>query len=209
MKNLNIINHPVVSHKLNTMRKKQTSSEDFRRLAREVSQLLAFEVTKSIAVKEKMIETPVSPMKASFIEEDSLAIISILRAGNGILDGILDVIPMAGVGHIGLERDPKTLEAKEYYYKVPKNLSDRFVMLVDPMLATGNSAIAALEKLMKEKPKKICFVCLLAAPEGVKALHDKFPDIEIFTATLDEKLNEKSYIVPGLGDAGDRIYNTQ
>ena len=208
MKNLNIIDHPVMNHKLNTMRQKETTSEDFRRLAREVSRLLAFEVTKTISVEEKVIETPLSPMTAKFIVDNSLAIVSILRAGNGILDGFLDVVPMAGVGHIGLERDAETLEAKQYYYKVPNKMSQRFVILVDPMLATGNSAIAALDKIMQENPKRVCFVSLLAAPEGVKKIHDKYPEVEIYSASLDERLNEKSYIVPGLGDAGDRIYNT-
>ena len=208
MRKLNVITHPVVSHKLNTMRKVETSSDQFRRLAREVTHLLAFEVTKNIPLVEKLIETPVSKMKAGFVAENSLAVVSILRAGNGMLDGMLDVIPMACVGHIGLERDPQTLQAREYYYKVPTHMKEQHVILVDPMLATGNSAIAAIDRLMKDKPTKISFACLLAAPEGVKAIHDKYPEVDIFSATLDERLNEKSYIVPGLGDAGDRIYNT-
>jgi len=191
------------------MRKKDTSTGKFRTLLREISMLLAYEVTRDLPIAYENIETPITSMKAPVVAGRELVIVSILRAGNGILDGILRLIPSAHVGHIGLYRDPKTLIAVEYYFKMPKDMHERDVIVVDPMLATGHSAVAALDRLKQTKPKSIKFLCLLAAPEGVEYLHEFHPDVPIYTAAIDQCLNEKKYIVPGLGDAGDRLFGTQ
>ena len=204
-----VVNHPLVAHKLTIMRKKTTSTGKFRTLLREIAMLLAYEVTRDLPVEFEEIETPLMKMKAPVVAGRELVIVSILRAGNGILDGILRLIPSAHVGHIGLYRDPRTLIAVEYYFKMPKDMQERDVIVVDPMLATGHSAVAALDRIKQTKPKSIKFLCLLAAPEGVEYLHEYHPDVPIFTAAIDQGLNEKKYIYPGLGDAGDRLFGTQ
>ena len=204
-----IIDHPLVQHKLTIMRKKNTSSNHFRTLLKEVSLLLAYEVTRDLPLINIDIDTPLQPMTAPTLEGEDLALISILRAGNGLLDGMHQLIPTARVGHIGLYREPTTLVPVEYYFKMPPDMSSRRAIVVDPMLATGNSAGAAVHRLKEISPKEIRFVCLLASPEGVKTFHEEHPDVPIFTAAVDTKLNEKGYILPGLGDAGDRIYGTQ
>lgn len=203
---LHVVEHPLVQHKLTQMRQKNTPSQVFRTLLNEISLLLAYEVTRELPVEEIEIETPLVKTKMPHLNEMP-SVVSILRAGNGLLEGVLQVIPNARVGHVGLYRDHETLEAIEYYCKFPP-LNGGMTIVVDPMLATGNSACAALARVKEENPASIRFLCLLAAPEGVKALNDEHPDVEIWTASLDEKLNEKGYIVPGLGDAGDRIYGT-
>lgn len=203
------IKHPLIQHKLTIMRKKDTSTVKFRTLMHEVSMLLAYELTRDLELEYEEIETPLAPMQAPVLKGKKLVFVSILRAGNGILDGMLQLIPSARVGHIGLYRDPKTLVAVEYYYKLPENMADRDVIVVDPMLATGNSAIAAVKGVKEAKPKSIKFLCLLAAPEGISAFHEEHPEVAVYTAAIDEKLNEKGYILPGLGDAGDRIYGTK
>ena len=203
---LHVVEHPLVQHKLTEMRRKDTTSQSFRALLNEISLLLAYEVTRELPTQEVEIETPlVKTMMPQLSEIPS--VVSILRAGNGLLEGVLQVIPNARVGHVGLYRDHETLEAIEYYCKFPP-LKDGMTIVVDPMLATGNSASAALSRVKEEKPASIRFLCLLAAPEGVEALNKTHPDVEIWTASLDERLNEKGYIMPGLGDAGDRIYGT-
>ena len=208
-KNLTIVDHPLVRHKLTLMRRKETPTADFRRLLREISLLLAYEVMRDLPLTMSEIETPLAKMRAPVLEGKKLCLISILRAGNGLLEGMLDLVPSARVGHVGLYRDPETLVAIEYYYKVPEHLEDRRVIIVDPMLATGNSAIAAVHRVKESGPQSIKFVCLLAAPEGIEAFHDEHPDVPIFTAAVDERLDEHGYIVPGLGDAGDRVYGTK
>ena len=204
-----VVGHPLVQHKLALMRRKETSTAEFRQLLREISLLLAYEVTRDLPLTEVEIETPLQAMKAPKLEGKKMALISILRAGNGLLDGMLDLVPSARVGHIGLYRDPETLVAVEYYFKVPDRLEERQVIVVDPMLATGNSAAAAISRIKDAGAKEIKYVCLLAAPEGVEALREAHPDVAIFTAAIDEKLNDHGYIVPGLGDAGDRLYGTK
>lgn len=206
---LNLVDHPLVQHKLTIMRKKETSTNSFRRLLREISQLLAYEITRELDMTTCSIETPIGPMDAPTIAGRKLALISILRAGNGLLDGVLELIPAARVGFVGLYRDEETLEPVQYYYKVPANLESRLVIAVDPMLATGNSAIAAIDLLKKSGANNIRFMCLLAAPEGIAKMKEAHPDVPIVTAAVDEKLNELGYIVPGLGDAGDRMYGTK
>ncbi len=204
-----VVDHPLIQHKLTIMRKSDTSSSKFRVLLRELSQLLAYEVTRDLPLEMREIETPLQTMQSPTLKGKKLCFVSILRAGNGLLDGMLDLIPSARVGHIGLYRDPETLEAVEYYYKMPHALGERLVIAVDPMLATANSSIAAITRLKEGGAKNIRFVCLLSAPEGVEAFGDAHPDVPIFTAAIDERLNDHSYIVPGLGDAGDRIYGTK
>ena len=204
-----LVSHPLVQHKLTLMRRKEQSSSAFRALLREISWLLCFEVTKDLPLKLTAIETPVQGMDAPMLKGRKLAFISILRAGNGMLDGMLDVIPSARVGHVGLYRDPETLQAVEYYYKVPGGMDDRLIVVVDPMLATANSAIAAVQRLKEGGATDMRFVCLISAPEGIKAFNAAHPDVSIVTAAVDEKLNEHGYIVPGLGDAGDRIFGTK
>ena len=203
---LHVVEHPLVQHKLTEMRRKDTTSQNFRTLLNEISLLLAYEVTRELPTEEVEIETPLIKTRMPQLSEIP-SVVSILRAGNGLLEGVLQVIPNARVGHVGLYRDHETLEAVEYYCKFPP-LKGGMTIVVDPMLATGNSASAALSRVKEEEPSSIRFLCLLAAPEGVKALHKAHPDVEIWTASLDEKLNEKGYIMPGLGDAGDRIYGT-
>ncbi len=191
------------------MRKKDTASADFRRLLREIAGLMTYEATRDLPVDTERIETPLGPMDAPVIEGKKLVAISILRAGNGLLDGILDLVPSARVGHIGLYRDPDTLQAIEYYFKVPEEMEDRDVIVVDPMLATGHSAAAALTRIKATHPRSIRFLCLLAAPEGIEHLRQHHPDVRIITAAVDSHLNDHGYIVPGLGDAGDRLYGTK
>ena len=204
-----VVSHPLVQHKLTLMRRKETPSSEFRQLLREISLLLAYEVTRDLPLTTRQIETPLAEMDAPQLAGKKLCIVSILRAGNGILDGILDLIPSARVGHIGLYRNPETLEAVEYYFKVPHDIADRPVVVVDPMLATGHSAIAAVSRLKDRGAANLRFVCLLAAPEGLLAMADAHPDVHVFTAAVDSHLNDHGYIVPGLGDAGDRIYGTK
>ncbi len=207
--NVTIVDHPLVQHKLTLMRRKQTPTADFRRLLREISLLLAYEVTRDLSLTMQEVETPLARIRAPVLEGKKLCLVSILRAGNGMLDGMLDLVPSARVGHIGLYRDPVTLVPVEYYYKVPEQLGTRVVIVVDPMLATGNSAIAAVHRLKESGAQTIKFVCLLAAPEGVTAFSDEHPDVPVFTAAVDERLDAHGYIVPGLGDAGDRVFGTK
>ena len=207
--NVHLIDHPLVQHKLTLMRNKEASTNSFRRLLNELSSLMAYEVTRDMATQDVEIETPLETMTAKMIDGKKLVFVSILRAGNGILDGVLSVVPGARVGHIGLYRDPKTLEAVEYYFKMPKDMQERDVVVVDPMLATGNSAAAAVSRLKQLKPKSIKFLCLLTCPEGIAAMQKAHPDVHIYTAAVDRELNDHGYILPGLGDAGDRIFGTQ
>ena len=206
---LTIVNHPLVQHKLSLMREKETSTAVFRQLLREISQLLAYEVTRELPMTTKEIETPLEKMDAPVLAGRKLALISILRAGNGLLDGMLELIPSARVGFVGLYRDEKTLQPVKYYFKVPENLSERLVIVVDPMLATGNSSAAAVQMLKDAGATNIRFLCLLAAPEGVARMKEAHPDVPIVTASVDARLNEKGYILPGLGDAGDRMFGTR
>jgi uracil phosphoribosyltransferase len=207
-RDVTVVGHPLVQHKLTQMRRKETPTPEFRRLAREVSLLLAYEVTRDIPLDYVDIETPVAPMQAPEVAGRKLCLVSILRAGNGILDGMLDLIPHARVGHVGLYRDPETLRPTEYYFKVPERLEDRLTIVCDPMLATGHTAAAAVTKLKERGATNVKFLCLLAAPEGVDVLREAHDDVPIYTAALDERLNDAGFIVPGLGDAGDRIYGT-
>ena len=204
-----VIDHPLVQHKLTLMRMKERSTQGFRRLVKEVSMLLAYEITRDMPVAMQTIETPLQTMEAPVIDGKKLVLVAVLRAGVGLLDGMLEIIPSARVGHVGLYRDPKTLEAIEYYMKLPENLGDRDVLILDPMLATGNTAVAATDLVKKAGPRSIRFVALLSAPEGIKTFHEKHPDVPVYTAAVDERLNEKGYILPGLGDAGDRIFGTK
>ncbi len=204
-----VVDHPLVQHKLTLMRERDTSTASFRQLLREISLLLAYEVTRGLEVTQKRIETPLCEMDAPILEGKKLALVSILRAGNGLLDGILELIPAARVGFIGLYRDPETLQPVEYYCKVPPMLDERMVIVVDPMLATGNSSAAAVQMLKDRGAKNIRFLCLLAAPEGVAHMRAAHPDVPIVTASVDECLNDHGYIVPGLGDAGDRMFGTK
>ena len=207
--NVHVIDHPLVQHKLTLMRRKDASTNTFRRLLNELSALMAYEVTRDMPMQSIEIETPLEAMTSKVIDGKKLVFVSILRAGNGILEGMLNVIPGARVGHVGLYRDPKTLVAIEYYFKMPKDMQERDVIIVDPMLATGNSAIAAVERLKELNPKSIKFVCLLTCPEGIASLQKAHPDVPIYTAAIDRQLNDHGYILPGLGDAGDRIFGTQ
>ena len=209
MRNVHVLDHPLVQHKLTLMRRKDASTNSFRRLLNELSSLMAYEVTRDMPMQDIEIETPLETMTSKVIDGKKLVLVSILRAGNGILEGMLNVVPGARVGHIGLYRDPTTLTAVEYYFKMPSEMQDRDIIVVDPMLATGNSAVAAVERLKELNPKSIKFVCLLAAPEGVATLQAAHPDVPIFTAAIDRELNDHGYILPGLGDAGDRIFGTK
>ncbi|MBB6579470.1 uracil phosphoribosyltransferase [Comamonas odontotermitis] len=205
-----IIDHPLVQHKLTLMRRKEASTNSFRRMLGELSTLMAYEITRDFPLQDLEIETPMEKMVGKVIDGKKLALVSILRAGNGFLDGMLNVVPGARIGHIGLYRDPQTLQPVEYYFKMPDNMGERDVIVVDPMLATGNSAAAAVQQLKdKCQPKSIKFMCLLAAPEGIATLQKAHPDVPIFTATVDRELNDHGYILPGLGDAGDRIFGTK
>ena len=206
---VHVIDHPLVQHKLTLMRSKDTSTSTFRNLLREISSLLAYEVCRELPMTKIRIETPVAPMMAPVLDGKKIVLVSILRAGTGILDGMLEILPSARVGHIGLYRDPKTLEAIEYYFKVPDHMEERDAIVVDPMLATGNSAVTAVSRLKKVNPRSIKFVCLLTCPEGLRVFHGAHPDVPVYTTAVDERLNEKSYIVPGLGDAGDRLFGTK
>ncbi len=209
MAQVTVIDHPLVQHKLSLMRRKETPTASFRQLLREISLLLGYEVTRDLPTGTKKIETPLAPIDATVLTGKKLVLISVLRAGNGLLEGMLDLIPSARVGHVGLYRDPHTLVAVEYYFKVPEELSERPIIVVDPMLATGNSSIAAVQRIKEAGGKHIKFVCLLAAPEGVKAFQEAHPDVSIFTAAIDDHLDDHGYILPGLGDAGDRLYGTK
>jgi len=207
--NVHVIDHPLVQHKLSLMRNKEASTNSFRRLLNELSMLMAYEVTRDVPMQEVDTETPLEKTRVKVIDGKKLVFVSILRAGTGILDGMLSVVPGARVGHIGLYRDPKTLTAVEYYFKMPQTMEERDIIVVDPMLATGNSAIAAVERLKELNPKSIKFVCLLTCPEGVAAMQKAHPDVPIYTAAIDRELNEHGYILPGLGDAGDRMFGTK
>jgi uracil phosphoribosyltransferase len=209
MKGVTVVTHPLVQHKLTIMRKKETSTASFRRLLREISLLLGYEVTRELELTTTTIETPMQTMEAPTLEGKKLVFASVLRAGNGLLEGLLDLVPAARVAHVGLYRDHETLEAVEYFFKAPSDLGDRLVIVVDPMLATANSAIAAIDKLKERGATNMRFLCLLAAPEGIARFTAAHPDVPVFTASIDEKLNERGYIVPGLGDAGDRMYGTK
>ncbi len=208
MSTLHIVDHPLITHKLTIMRKKDTGSKDFRELLDEIAMLMGYELTRDLPLVDVDIKTPLVPMKAKMVAGRKLAIVPILRAGLGMVDGLLRLVPVAKVGHIGLYRDPETHKPVEYYCKLPTDVQDRLVILVDPMLATGGSAVDALTMLKAHGCKNIRFMCLVAAPEGVKAVQDAHPDVDIYTAALDDHLNEHAYIVPGLGDAGDRIFGT-
>lgn len=209
LQNLTVVKHPLVQHKLTLMREKDTSTASFRQLLREISLLLAYEVTRELPMTTKRIETPLEAMDAPAIEGRKLALVSILRAGNGLLDGILELIPAARVGFVGLYRDHETLQPVQYYCKLPDHMEDRIAIVVDPMLATGNSSAAAVTLLKQSGAKHIRFLCLLAAPEGIKHMQEAHPDVPIVTAAVDSHLNDHGYIVPGLGDAGDRMYGTK
>ncbi|NRB17207.1 MAG: uracil phosphoribosyltransferase [Rhodobacteraceae bacterium] len=206
---LTVVDHPLVQHKLTLMRDKGTSTAGFRRLLHEITQLLAYEVTRDMPLTTTTIETPMEEMESPILAGKKLALVSILRAGNGMLDGVLELIPSARVGFVGLYRDEETLQPVQYYFKVPKNMNDRLVIAVDPMLATGNSSVAAIDLLKEAGATDIRFLCLLAAPEGVARMKEAHPDVSIVTASLDRELNEKGYIMPGLGDAGDRMFGTK
>ncbi len=204
-----VVDHPLVQHKLTLMRRKETSTASFRALVKEVSMLLGYEVTRDLPLTYQTIETPVAPMSAPILGGKKIVLVAILRAGLGLLDGLLELIPSARVGHVGLYRDPKTLEAVEYFFKLPENINDRDVLLTDPMLATGHTAVAAVERVKRTEPRSIKLVCLLAAPEGLRHFHQAHPDVPVYTAAIDERLNDHAYIVPGLGDAGDRLFGTK
>jgi len=206
---IHIVDHPMIQHKLTLMRNKNTSTRTFRELVNEVAMLLGYEVTRDLELDKLTIDTPMETMDAPVIKGKKLCFVSILRAGNGLLDGLLQLLPSARVGHVGLYRDPKSLQAVEYYYKVPVDIGERLTIVVDPMLATANSAIAAVERLKEGGARNMKFVCLLAAPEGVEAFNKAHPDVPLFTAAVDRQLNDHGYILPGLGDAGDRIYGTK
>jgi uracil phosphoribosyltransferase len=206
---LTVVDHPLMQHKLALMRAVDTSTSKFRQLMREVSLLLGYEATRDLAVEDREIETPLERTRVPVLAGKKLCLVSILRAGNGILDGMLDLVPSARVGHIGIYREPRTLQAIEYYLKLPDDLAERDVILLDPMLATGNSAIAAVSRLVELRARSIKLVCLVAAPEGVDKLHQIFPEVPIVTAALDRCLNDHGYIMPGLGDAGDRLFGTK
>ena len=209
MTEVHLVDHPLVQHKLTLMRQKDASTKSFRELLHEVSMLMAYEVLRDIPMHDVEVETPLEVTRGKAIDGKKLVFVSILRAGSGILDGMLAVVPGARVGHIGLYRDPKTLIAVEYYFKLPTDLDERDVVVVDPMLGTGHSAVAAVERLKESGPKSIKFVCLLACPEGIAALHAEHPDVPIYTAAVDRELDEHGYIVPGMGDAGDRMFGTK
>jgi len=209
MRHVTVVDHPLVQHKLSLMRQKETDTQRFRLLLREIALLLGYEVTRDLVTEKRHVETPVGEMQAPFLAGKKLALVSILRAGNGLLEGMLDLIPSSRVGHVGLYRDPQTLQPVEYYFKVPEDLQDRVVIVLDPMLGTGNSAIAAVDRLKESNARNLKMVCLLAVPEGIEAFHAAHPEVPLFTAAIDQRLNDHAYIVPGLGDAGDRLYGTR
>lgn len=206
---VHVITHPLVQHKLTLMRQKDLSTSSFRRLLYELSMLMAYEITRDMPTQLIEIETPLEKMRSPVIEGRKTVFVVIMRAGSGFLDGMLEVVPAARVGHIGLYRDPKTLKAVEYYFKMPHNMHERDAIVLDPMLATGNSAVAAVQRLKETEPRSIRFVSLLAAPEGLKTFHAAHPDVPVYTAAIDRELNDHGYILPGLGDAGDRIFGTK
>jgi len=207
--NVHVFDHPLVQHKLTLLRKKETSTTSFRRLLNEIGSLMAYEVTRTMPMHEIMIETPLETMRSKLIDGKKLVFVPILRAGMGLLDGFLTVVPGARVGHVGLYRDPKTLVAVEYYFKMPGGLTERDAVVLDPMLATGNSAIAAVERLKEARPRSIRFVCLVSCPEGIRNFQSAHPEVPVYTASIDRELNDHGYILPGLGDAGDRIFGTK
>ena len=207
--NVTVIDHPMIQHKLTIMRNKETSIAGFRRLLREIAHLMCYEVTRDLELEMVDIKTPMTAMQSPMIKGKKLVFASILRAGNGLLDGMLDLVPAARVAHIGMYRDHETLEPVEYYFKAPSNLEDRLIIVVDPMLATANSATVAIDKLKSLGANNIRFLCLLAAPEGIKRFTEQHPDVPVYTASIDSHLNEQGYIIPGLGDAGDRMYGTR
>ncbi|GAA4069398.1 MAG TPA: uracil phosphoribosyltransferase [Bacilli bacterium] len=209
MSNVFVLDHPLIQHKITHIRKTDTGTKEFRELVDEVAGLMAYEITRDLPVTEIEIETPVAKTKSNVLSGKKIGIVPILRAGLGMVDGVLRHIPAARVGHVGLYRDPETLQPVEYYFKMPSDISERELIVVDPMLATGGSAVDAIDSLKKRGAKRIKFVCLIAAPEGVKYLQEKHPDVDIYLAQIDEKLDEKGYIVPGLGDAGDRLFGTK
>ncbi len=209
MQGVTIVDHPLVQHKLTLLRERKTSTRTFRELLREISLLLCYEVTRDLPLEDVSIETPVAQMNAKRLAGKKLVFAPIMRAGMGLLDGMLELVPSARVAHIGLYRDPKTLKAVEYYFKAPADVAERMVIVIDPMLATGHTAVAALDRIKEHGVQDIRFVCVLAAPEGVDVLRNHHPDVPLWAAAIDERLNEHSYIVPGLGDAGDRIYGTK
>jgi uracil phosphoribosyltransferase len=204
-----IIDHPLVQHKLSVLRSKDTNTNDFRNLIREISILMGYEILRDLPMEEVEIETPLEKMKTKMLAGKKLCIVPILRAGTGFLDGLLQLVPLARVGHIGLYRDPETLVPVEYYLKFPEDMASRRVIVVDPMLATGNSAVAAVERVKDSEATDIKFMCLIASPEGIKTFHEAHPDIPVYTAAIDRQLNEQGYILPGIGDAGDRIFGTK
>ena len=204
-----VVGHPLIKHKLTLMRRKDTSTVNFRALLSEISMLLAYEALRDIKLTDEEIETPLAKIKAPVVDGKKLVLVAIMRAGAGIVDGMLKIVPNARVGHVGLFRDPKTLEPVEYFYKVPNDLRDRDVIVCDPMLATGNSAVAAVARVKKSNPASLKFVCLLACPEGIATFEKGHPDVPVYTAAIDERLNDHGYIVPGLGDAGDRLFGTK
>jgi uracil phosphoribosyltransferase len=204
-----VISHPLVQHKLTLMRQQETDTQDFRRLLKEISLLLAYEVTHDLPLKYEVIQTPMAEMKAPMLVDKKMVIVSIMRAGQGLLDGMMELIPTAKVGHIGLYREPGTLMTVEYYFKLPVDVEQRDMIVVDPMIATGNTAIAAIDRLKESNPASLKFVCLLAAPEGIKHFHKQHPDVPLYTAAIDDRLDNHGYILPGLGDAGDRLFGTQ
>jgi len=206
---VNVIDHPLIQHKLTIMRKENTGTKDFRELLEEISMLMAYEITRNMPLREVEIKTPVTTCKSKVLTGKKLAVVPILRAGLGMLGGMVNLLPTVKVGHIGLYRDPETLKPVEYYCKLPSDVGERTLVVVDPMLATGGSSAAALTMLKEKGAKSIILMCLVAAPEGVKVVNDEHPDVEIYTASLDECLNDHGYIVPGLGDAGDRIFGTK
>ena len=208
-KNVTVVNHPLVQHKLSLMRRKETPTNEFRQLLREISMLLGYEVMRNLPVELVDIETPLEKMKAPMLAGKKLCVVSILRAGNGFLDGLLELVPAARVGHVGLYRDPETLVPVEYYLKLPDDMPSRIAVVVDPMLATGNSAIAAIERVKERGAQDVRFLCLLASPEGIENLSQAHPDVPIVTASIDRQLNDHGYILPGLGDAGDRMFGTK
>lgn len=206
---VHVFDHPLVQHKLTLLRKKETSTTSFRRLLTEIGSLMAYEVVRDVPMHDVMIQTPLETMNSRLIDGKKLVFVPILRAGLGLLDGFLTVIPGARVGHIGLYRDPKTLVAVEYYFKMPGGMSERDAVVLDPMLATGHSAVAAVDRLKETKPRSIRFVCLVSCPEGIRTFQQAHPDVPVYTASIDRELNDHGYILPGLGDAGDRIFGTK
>lgn len=209
MGDVHVIDHPLITHKMTHMRKRQTSTGQFRALMQEVSMLLAYEVTRDFPLSPMPIETPLEKMTAQVLDGKKIVFVSILRAGNGILDGMLQILPSARVGHVGIYRDPKTLVAVEYYFKMPPHMESRDAIVVDPMLATGHSAIAAVERILETKPRSTKFVCLVASRAGIEAFHDHHPEVPIYAAAVDDRIDDQGYILPGLGDAGDRLYGTR